>query len=252
MLKFKVLGPLEIRLPDGRVLVPGSAKVCKVLSLLLLQNEVTSVDLFIRELWGDEPPRSCLTTLQTYIYHTRRMFDRDLAIGPGGPVLVTRPPGYELLVADEQVDAKHFERLVRQGRAALDLDRVEQAAALLRQALELWRGPALANISGGDVLSGHITHLEELRIRATELRIEADKRLGRRRDLIPELRALVVSYPLNEWFHLQLMTELQHCGRRAEALQAYHDLRRILDEELGLEPTAEVRRLQRDLLAPTA
>ncbi|WP_307868511.1 AfsR/SARP family transcriptional regulator [Umezawaea beigongshangensis] len=231
---------------------PGSEKICKVLALLSLRHEVTSVDLLVRELWDDRPPRSALTTLQTYVYHTRRMFERESLTRSGRPLLVTRPPGYELRVSVDEVDAALFERSVAEGRALLDAGRAEDASKILREALALWRGPALANISGGDVLRGHISHLEELRIRALELRIEADCASGRRRDLIPELRALVVAYPLNEWFHCQLIDGLRHGGRRAEALRAYQDLRRILDEELGLEPMAEVRRLHLDLLASTA
>lgn len=252
MFQFRLLGPIEVILADGRVIEPSSEKICKVLAILSLRQEVTSVELLVRELWDDKPPRSALTTLQTYVYHTRRMFERESLTRDGKPLLVTRPPGYELRVEVDEVDATQFEHSVARGRSLLDAGQAADAARILREALALWRGPALANISGGDVLRGHISHLEELRIRALELRIEADRALGRRRDLIPELRALVVAYPLNEWFHCQLIHELRHGGRRAEALQAYQDLRRILDEELGLEPMAEVRRLHLDLLASSA
>ncbi|EMD26152.1 AfsR/SARP family transcriptional regulator [Amycolatopsis azurea] len=252
MLQFRLLGPLEIVLPDGRILEPSSEKMCKILGILLLRNEVSSVDVLTRELWDDNPPRSALTTLQTYVYHTRRMFDQACETGEEKPSLVTRPPGYELKVPAEQVDTKVFERSVAKGRELLGEGDAEEAGSILRQGLALWRGPALANVDAGDVLRGHISHLEELRIRALELRIEADRARGQRRDLIPELRSLVVSYPLNEWFHSQLINELHHGGRRAEALQAYQDLRRILNDELGLEPMAEIRRLHRDLLASTA
>lgn len=249
MMQFRTLGPLEVSLPNGGVMVPSSPKICKVLALLLLQDGISSVPLLLRELWGDTPPRSALTTLQTYVYHIRRMLARVEVSGDAGPALVTRAPGYELHVPDDAIDAKLFERHVRQAGRLLVSGEPERASALLRKALSTWQGPPLANISGGDVLRGHIVHLEEMRIQALELQIESERRVGRRRELIPNLRLLVSTYPFHEWFHLQLINELHHSGRRAEALQAYQDLRRILNEELGVEPTAEVRRLQQQVLA---
>ncbi|MEV4659274.1 AfsR/SARP family transcriptional regulator [Micromonospora sp. NPDC049301] len=248
-MRFKLLGPLEIVADSGKACTLSTPKVCQVLALLLIRpNEIVSVSSLVEELWADAPPRSAVTTLQTYVYHARRIFARQELAPPGRTLLVTRPPGYLIDVAEDEVDAAVFVRLTKQGRTLLDEGRLEEASRVLREALDLWGGAALANITAGTVLRGQITHLEELKIRAIELRMEAEQRLGRYRELIPELRALVNAYPLNEWFHAQLITALNRSGRRAEALQAYHDLRRILDEELGVLPTPEIQQLQFELL----
>ncbi|SBT66113.1 DNA-binding transcriptional activator of the SARP family [Micromonospora sediminicola] len=247
--RFNLLGPLEIVADNGRAATLSTPKVCQVLALLLIRpNEIVSVGALVEELWADHPPRSAVTTLQTYVYHARRIFAQQELVRPDRELLVTRPPGYLVDVTEDEVDAAVFIRLTRRGRTLLDDGRLEEASRVLREALDLWRGAALANVSAGTVLRGQITHLEELKIRAIELRMEAEQRLGRHRELIPELRALVCAYPLNEWFHAQLITALNRSGRRAEALQAYHDLRRILDEELGVLPTPEVQQLQLELL----
>jgi DNA-binding SARP family transcriptional activator len=153
-------------------------------------------------------------------------------------------------VEAEAVDATEFERLVEQGRQQLEQRELQQAAHILRSALELRRGPALADIPAGRALEAHVTHLEELRIKALGLRITADRLLGRAGELLPELRSLVATHPLNERFHSELMRVLTSSGRRGEAVQAYHALRRVLNEELGLEPSLPLQRLHQDLLTP--
>jgi DNA-binding SARP family transcriptional activator len=240
---------MEVITDDGRLVELTTPKVCIVLALLLLRsNEVVGVDSLVQELWGANPPRSALTTLQTYVYHGRRIFDREGLGSTSRPLLVTRPPGYLMQVAEGEVDVAEFEWLAKQGRVMLNEGRPQDAVHRLRQALRLWRGPALANIPGGDILKGHATHLEECKIRIIELCIEGEQRLGHHRELVSELRALVAAYPLNEWFHGQLIQALNYCGRRAEALQVYQNLQRILDDELGLKPTPEIQRLQYELL----
>jgi DNA-binding SARP family transcriptional activator len=249
--RFNLIGPFEIVTDDGRTYRPGTPKVCQTLALLLTRpNEIITAESLIRELWGERPPRSAVTTLQTYVYHARRMFVNERLTDPDRALIVTSPPGYAIHVADDEVDVQIFERLVNQARGqlvdgdpALALDTVEEA-------LRLWRGPALANFPAGDVLTGHITHLDELRIRAYEIRIDAKDRLGQHREAIPELRRLINDYPLNEWFHSRLIAALGATGRRAEALQAYQNVRRILADELGLEPSPELKRLQLRLLNP--
>ncbi|MFF8957361.1 BTAD domain-containing putative transcriptional regulator [Streptomyces sp. NPDC014894] len=251
-MKFRSLGPFEITTEDGRSHIPPTPKVCQVLALLLTRpEEIVPVDLFMEELWSDNPPRSALTTLQTYIYHSRRMFVTEGLADPEETVVVTRNPGYLIRLADHQLDAHEFENMVKTGRRAADQGFLEIAEQKLRHALEMWHGPALANISTGRVLSGYATYLEELRIRAVERHIEVAKRLGRDRDLIPELRSLIQQYPLNEWFHAQLIESLNVSGRRAEALQAYQSLRQLLTDELGLDPSPDVQRLHHDVLNPS-
>ena len=220
-MQFRLLGPLEIIGADHEVFLPRTPKIRQLLALLLVRsNQVISVETLIRELWGDEPPKSVLTTLQTYVYHARQSFCRELCTPEDRPLLVTRSPGYVMEVPDESVDAKVFERIVWQSRTLLRDGRAEEATERLRFGLDLWRGAALADVSGGQVLACHATGLEELRIRATELLVESEEKLGRHREMVPELRSLVLRYPLHEWFHCRLINALNRSGRRAEALQA--------------------------------
>ncbi|PRY01010.1 AfsR/SARP family transcriptional regulator [Allonocardiopsis opalescens] len=247
-MRFNVLGSLEIITDDNRSVLVNASKTGQVLALLLMRrNEVVSVDMLIEELWGQRPPRSALTTLRTYIYHARRIFIRASVASSARELLLTQPPGYLIQTTDEQVDATVFENLINEGRTRLDQGRPELAAARLREALSLWRGPAFAHIEVGSLLHAHATHLEELRIRAIHLRLEAERSLGRSRELIPELRSLVLAHPLNESFHAQLIDALHRSGRRAEALQAYQHLRSVLARELGVTPTPEIQRLYHEL-----
>ncbi|MFF3752523.1 BTAD domain-containing putative transcriptional regulator [Streptomyces sp. NPDC002018] len=250
-MRFNLMGPFEIVTDDGRTYRPGTPKVCQTLALLLTRpNEIITAESLIQELWGERPPRSAVTTLQTYVYHARRMFVNERLGDPDRPLIVTCPPGYAIQVDDDGVDVQVFERLVNHARTLLADGDAALALRTVGQALELWRGPALANFPAGDVLTGHIAHLEELRIRAYEIRIEATAELGQHRESIPDLRRLISDYPLNEWFHSRLIAALGATGRRAEALQAYQNVRRLLADELGLEPSLELKRLQLGLLNP--
>lgn len=253
MLNFKVLGPLQVVNSQGVFCTPTAPKVRQVLALLLLrENQVVPVDSLIEELWGEEPPQSAVTTAQTYIYQLRRAFGRS-AVTPGRTEwLITTPPGYLMYATAEQVDANSFHDLSWQGRQLLDGGRTEEAAAALRRALDLWSGPCLANVLTGRHLQAHAVHLEEERLRTLELRILADATLGRHHELIGELRGLVAAHPLNEWFHGQLIAALSRCGRRSEALHAYQSLRRVLHDQLGLDPQPELQRLQREVLTSGA
>ncbi|MEO3756417.1 AfsR/SARP family transcriptional regulator [Streptomyces sp. B6B3] len=246
-MRFNLLGQFEIVTRDGRPYFLSRSKVSQLLGLLLLLNgETVSADTMIQELWGENVPRSALTTLQTYIYHARKIF---AGLPDGEAVLVTRPTGYVIQVPDENIDVALFGHHVRQARSLLDDGSPEQALTSLDQAFELWRGPVLAGMRTGTVLAGHLTYIDELRYTATDLHVEASKRLGRYREIIPRLRLMVAENPLNESFHAQLIKALHKCGRRAEALQAYRNLWRILDVELGVEPAPELQLLQHQLLA---
>ncbi|MET9608700.1 BTAD domain-containing putative transcriptional regulator [Streptomyces sp. NPDC006512] len=250
-MRFNLIGPFEIVADDGRIYRPGTPKVCQTLALLLTRpNEIVTADALIQELWGENPPRSAVTTLQTYVYHARRMFVNESLVPAGRSLIVTSAPGYSIQVEDSEIDIRIFERLVSQSRLELSDDDALGALRTVREALDLWRGPALSNFPAGDMLTGHIVHLEELRIRAYEIRIECEERLGWHRESIPELRKLINDYPLNEWFHGQLIGALGAAGRRAEALQAYQNVRRLLADELGLEPSSELKQLQARLLSP--
>jgi DNA-binding SARP family transcriptional activator len=242
-MEFRVLGSLEV--VDGSAEVtPSAAKVRGVLAMLVLRhNQIVSTREFIDELWGERPPPSALSTLQTYVYKLRK------TLGSGGTeTLTTKPYGYLLEISPENVDSFRFERLTAEGRGALERGDHEHAATTLRQALGLWRGPALANLTAGELLSAQITRLEESRLRALELRIEAELRLGRHRELISELKELIAVHPLHEDFYAQLMTALHQAGRRYEALEVYQSLRRTLVDQLGLEPSPSLAHLQQRIL----
>jgi DNA-binding SARP family transcriptional activator len=255
MLQFTVLGPLEV-VDNGQFCTPTPPKVRRVLALLALgANQVVPMDALIEELWGEEPPPSAVGTAQTYIYQLRKILDGRQVTADGSEWLVTKPPGYVMALQPSQLDAHTFETLSRQGRQLLDTGQPDRASEVLRRALALWSGPCLANVGLGRLLEAHTVHLEEQRMRALELRIQCDAELGRHRELVGEMRSLVVSHPLNEWFHGQLIVALSRSGRRGEALQAYQNLREVLGSQLGLDPQPDLQLLQHEVLtkgAPTA
>jgi DNA-binding SARP family transcriptional activator len=245
--RYSLLGPMEVL--GCRNCTPKAPKMRSVLALLLLrQNQIVPRDLLIDELWGSEPPRSVITAVQTYVYQLRKLFVAEGLNQPECPLLTTKSPGYLLHTEPGQVDADVFECLVQQGRNSMEKGSPRQAAADLNRALDMWTGPALADVPQGPQLEAHAVRLDRQRISALELRIQADISLGRQRQLIPELSSLVSMYPLNEWFHGQLIAALDNAGRRGEALLAYQNLRDVLNTELGVDPSADLQRLQRQVL----
>lgn len=249
MPRFNILGNLEV-VHDGRCMTPSPPKVRSVLALLVVRaNQVVHPDSLIEELWGQSPPKSAMTTLQTYIYHLRKIFaEGQLTAAYGEELLVTRLPGYILRIPKHGLDAEVFDRLVREGQDQLRRGCHARAARLLQEALSLWTGSALANVPLGSELEAYAVALEERRMHALELRIQADMELGRHRELIGELRMLTAAYPFNEWFSSQLITALAQTGRRSDALHAYQKMRAVLRSELGLEPSPDLERAQRDVL----
>ncbi|KUL39457.1 hypothetical protein ADL15_09320 [Actinoplanes awajinensis subsp. mycoplanecinus] len=234
---------------QGKPSTPSATRVRWTLALLLLRaNQVVDRGCIIQELWGENPPRSAVTTAQTYIYQLRKNYQRYADQLGWGEFIETRPPGYLLRCHESEIDAFAFERLSGEGIAAHAAGEPERAARLLREALALWRGPVLADITAGPVLTPHLRRLEEARTRAVRTRILADLRLGRHRELIPELRFAALENPFDEWFYEQLMIALSEEGRRADALDAYRQLQRMLDQKLGIEPSHALRQLQHDVL----
>ena len=215
-MRYRLLGPLEVS--DGdRPLALGEGRQRSVLTLLLLhRNEAVSSDRLIDALWGDRPPATAAKVLQNHIAQLRRALeDRE------GQRLLTRGRSYVLEVADGELDLDRFERLVDEGGGALASDRPADAAALLREALALWRGPPLADVAYEAFAQAEIARLEERRSAALEQRIDADLALGRHAELVAELEGLVAEHPLRERLRAQLMVALYRCGRQADALEAY-------------------------------
>ncbi|HLG09700.1 MAG TPA: BTAD domain-containing putative transcriptional regulator [Gaiellaceae bacterium] len=237
---FSMLGPLEVR-DQGRPLEIGGGKQRALLALLLLHvREVVSVDRIVDALWGETPPASALNSVHIYVSQLRR------AIGDG--YLETRGQGYMLVLEQDELDLYRFERLFEHGRELLAGGEANDAARTLREALSLWRGPALADVTYASFAQADIARLEELRLAALEERIEADLALGEAAEVIPELEALVRQHPLRERLRGQLMLALYRTGRQADALDVYQDARSTLVEELGLEPGRQLRELEQAIL----
>ncbi|MCZ0210516.1 BTAD domain-containing putative transcriptional regulator [Streptomyces achromogenes] len=251
-MRFNLIGLFEIITDDGERLTPKAPKVCQTLAVLALHGcKVVATDVLVRELWGADPPAGAVHTLQTHIYHARRMLNDARVSASGRRLLATEAPGYRLDVCEDEVDVAAFEKLVRRAQWELVNGSPEQASRHLVTARELVHGPILSNVPHGSVLASRVAHFEELRLRALEFWVETENRLGRHRELLPELRTLVDDYPLHEWFHGELISALCRAGRRGEALEAYQNLYRILKRELGLEPSPELRQLQARILDST-
>ncbi|UGQ11792.1 AfsR/SARP family transcriptional regulator [Yinghuangia sp. ASG 101] len=250
-MKFGILGPLLMEGAD-RASVPRAPKQRQLLALLLLNaNEVVSTDACIEELWDERPPRSARSTLQTYVLLLRRALRRATPhpnTGVARQKLETRERGYLLNVDTGELDLDEFECRVLSGRAALARGDDAEASAQLRAALGMWRGEPLADIFAGPILRAHLVRLEEHRFDIREECVEADLRLGRHHELLSELRGLVARHPANENLAAQMMLALYRSGRQAQALETFADLRRVLDEELGLEPSPRMRLLHQAVL----
>jgi DNA-binding SARP family transcriptional activator len=234
---YRILGPLEV--VDGdRTLTLGGPKQRSLLALLLLRaNEVVATETLIDRLWDERPPSTAAKVVQVQVWRLRRAL--------GAEALVTRPPGYLLQVGAEEYDLARFEQLVGDARGASPA----VAAGKLREALALWRGTPLADLAHEDFATAEVARLEELRVIALEQRVEADLALGQHGELVPELEALVGEHPYRESLHGQLMLALYRSGRQADALERFQALRRLLDEELGLEPGEQLKQLQKAILA---
>jgi predicted ATPase/DNA-binding SARP family transcriptional activator len=242
--EFGILGPLVLA-DDGReVPVPGTKPRALLALLIVHARETVSVDRLVDDLYGDDVPAGVANALQSLVSKVRR------ALGPASTLVTTDGTvGYRLDVDREQIDAERFEDLVDAGRRALAEGDAATASARLATAVALWRGPALDGLADDGSLRREALRLEELRLAATEDRVDADLRLGRHADLVPELRALVDRAPLRERLHGFLVLALYRSGRQGEALRAYQDAREVLADELGLDPGPELQALEAAVLA---
>jgi DNA-binding SARP family transcriptional activator len=243
---FRLLGPLEV-MDGGRRVVVGGAKRRALLTLLLLhRNEVVSADRLIDELWDGRPPVTALKGLHVHISRLRK--ELTSVTCENGCGLLTRANGYVLEVTAESVDIERFERAVTKAEDANADGRHGDAAELLNQALPLWRGPALADFTYESFAQKEIARLEELRLVAMEERFEAELALGRHTMVVADIEALVKAQPLRDRLRGQLMLALYRCGRRADALEVYREGYRRSIEELGIEPSHQLRELQGRML----
>ncbi|MCM9082430.1 AfsR/SARP family transcriptional regulator [Streptomyces spororaveus] len=250
-MEIKVLGPLTAE-ACGRSVVPTAAKPRQILSLLAVHaNQVLPVPTLMEEIWGHALPRSALTTLQTYILQLRRKLVAAYGVSSAEisrDVLVTRHGGYLLQIQPGAVDVHEYDRLAAAGREAFDHGDDESASLYLSQAIDLWQGPALVDVRTGPILEIELARLEESRLSTLERRIEAELRLGKDAILLAELSELTARHPLHEGLHAQRMVALYRSGRPWQALEVFQRLRARLVDELGLEPSPRVKRLQQAVL----
>jgi SARP family transcriptional regulator, regulator of embCAB operon len=249
-LDIRLLGPLSANLNQGQV-APSAAKPRQILALLAFNaGWVVPAGTLVEELWGDYPPRSSATTLQTYILQLRNRLDAaSVGPSPAREILSTRHGGYLLDEAACRTDVDEFNRLSLAGRAAAEGGDYRAASEQLSQALALWRGPALADVPLGRVLELEASSLGETRLAVLERRIEADLALGRHADLLGELTLLTGRNPMNETFCALLMIALYGSGDVRRSLEAFQSLRIVLRDELGVEPSPRLRRLQQAVLS---
>ena len=243
-MRFRILGPVEVQVDGGWSSI-GATKWRTVLAVLLLRaGEVVLTDQLISEVWPEEAPPTAVNLISVYVLRLRRLIgDSD------GQILVTRPRGYQLLAGPDDIDAQRFTRLAAEGRAALSAGDSPRAAELLSEALGLWQGNrALTDVPDSERVSAAASGLEEARIAALELRINADLGCGRQAQVVAELRSLLAEHRLREGLWALLMRALYSSGRQAEALEAFAQVREVIADELGADPSAELQQLHEQML----
>jgi DNA-binding SARP family transcriptional activator len=243
VVRFRILGPLEVWTGQDWGGIGAPKWRALLAALLLSQGQAVSTDRLIAELWGDDPPDRAANLVSVYVFRLRRVLG-----DPAGRVLTTRAPGYQLLLEAGDLDAGRFEALAGQGRRALAAGDSRRAAELLAEALGLWRGRALADAPPSPLMTAEASRLEESRLAVLELRIEADLGCGLHAQLAPELRRLLSDQPLREGLWSLLIQALDGAGRHAEALAAYGGARKVISEELGVDPGPELQRLYQAML----
>ncbi len=243
-MQFRILGPLEV-VRDGKAVPLGRTQERSLLALLLLSaNRVVSAERLAETLWDGHPPEAATSALQVYVSRLRK----SLREGGVDGVLITQGSGYLARLEPDNLDAVRFESLVAQGRAQAAKGDHQSAATTFAEALALWRGEPLADLPEASFARVEAARLEEVRLSATEARIEVDLACGRHDELLAELEALIAAHPLRERFWAQRMVALYRAGRQAEALAAYRGLRRTLGDELGIEPGRPLRKLEAAVL----
>jgi DNA-binding SARP family transcriptional activator len=241
--RYAILGPLEAHAHAGPVPLGGPRAQAVLAALLLSANAVASVDTVVDMVWGERPPRTARRQVQNHV--------SALRLALTGARIETFPNGYRLPLEPDDLDASVFERAAPDARRLLAHGRAREAASCARSALALWRGPALAGISGPG-LTDEASRLTELRLDVETLRLEAELALGRHDDVISELTALTRAHPVRERLVGHLMTALYRAGRKADALAACDDNRRLLADQFGLAPVPDLLALRQAILVDSA
>jgi DNA-binding SARP family transcriptional activator len=235
--EFRVLGPLEAIDQGGKLPLGGPRQRLVLAYLLLEANRVVPTDRLIERIWGEEPPEAARSALFAYISRLKKLL--------GASRIQARPPGYVLVAEPAEVDALRFAKLVEEARRQAD---PATAASALTEALALWRGDPLSDLADHVALRSAITRLEELHLAATETQAEAQLALGQHAQALPTLETLVGEHPLRERLWALLMLGLYRSGRQGDALAAFHRARTMLSEELGIDPSPELRQLHQQIL----
>lgn len=250
--RFHLLGPLEVHRLGMPVALGGRQQRAVLARLLVEPNTLVSIERLADALWRDAVPDGAVTTIQTYVSHLREALEPDVPRTGRRHVVVTETGGYRLAVDEADIDVVAFERAAAAGRAELNQAAHATASERLAAALALWRGPVLADLADYEFAREAATRLEIIRIDALEDRIDADLALGRHRDVVAELDGLVAAHPLRERLQGQLMLARYRCGQQGEALAQFQQLRQLLAEELGIDPSRDVQRLHEAILRQDA
>jgi DNA-binding SARP family transcriptional activator len=240
-----LLGPLRVVDTDGNSFISAPKVEVLLAALLIRVNHVVTADQLIAELWGENLPRRATAGLHVYVSELRKFLSR---LGQPGTPIITRAPGYMLHQGGDRLDSQTFLERTAQGRSCMQAGRHQDASEHFEGALALWRGPVLGGIGSGPILQGFATRLTEARMECTEMLVECRLQLGRHRQMVGLLYTMIIEYPLREAFYRQLMLALHRSERRADALRVYQSARRVLREELGLEPCASLRELHQAIL----
>jgi len=246
-LKYEILGSLRIGDGQGTFATLTARKMEILLATLLIRaEEVVSIDQLTTEIWGGNPPRRAGAALHVYVSQLRKFLKRP---GRDDSPIVTRAPGYTFRLGQDELDLHEFQKLMSNGRSLARAGNFEEAVVSLEDALALWRGPVLGELRDGPMINGFANWLGEIRLECVELLVSSNLMLDRHEELIGWLYSLIAEHPLHERFYQQLMLALYRSGRRADALKVYQTAREQLMAELGLEPCAPLRDLQRCILA---
>lgn len=239
--QFNVLGPLEV--VRGGLVIPVTARKQRVIlaALLIHAGRVVSVSDLVGYLWGDSPPRADRNSLQNHLMRLRRTLGE-------GDLIITRPDGYLIQVDREAVDVHRFHLLVGAARRAVLGSQFQLASGLLGSALDLWQGPALVDTPSSCLQREVVPSWNESRLRAVELRLDAELALGRHHDLIAELTDLTARHPFRESFWGKRIIALYRARRQAEALTCYHAVKDLLSRDLGIDPGTELKSLYHRIL----
>lgn len=251
MVYIRVLGPLSIH-HDTAEVTPTAQKPCTVLALLLLNHvRVVPISALIDELWREIPPKTARTALQIYIFHLRKKLAQTTGLTlaeVSETMLQTVRNGYRFVVEPGQFDLEVYHRLQRAGGKAVEAGDFHSAAQHFRQALNLWRGPAVADVEPGTRIRAEVAALEQSRMTMLDYRIELDLRLGLHREILSELVVLTSRNRFYENLHAQYMIALYRSGYRIRALEAFHRLRQNMLNEFGLEPSPKLKEFHQAVL----